>query len=98
MTNWIEENTAEPLKGYEAVQLTSISVSPKGEKQAGTIQLSKCVVYTRCARSLHNCWDDEYQIPKIPNLSKTSNDLDWHSCLPKFHLTKYGLDSLYILF
>ena len=36
--NWPEENTAEPLKGYEnRVQLINISVSAKGEKQAGTI-------------------------------------------------------------
>ena len=35
----------------EIVQLTSISVSTKGEKQAGTIQLSKYVLYTRCAQS-----------------------------------------------
>ena len=72
-------------KAMKTVQLTSISVSTKGEKQAGTIQLSKC-------------WDDEDQIPKIANLSKTANDLSWCSCLSKFHLTKYGLDSLYILF
>ena len=46
MNNWAEENTAEPLKDYEnRVQLTSISASTKGEKQAGTIQLSKYVVY-----------------------------------------------------
>ena len=43
--NWSEENTAEPLKGYEnRVQLISISVSAKFEKQAGTIQLSKFVI------------------------------------------------------
>ena len=38
MNNWAEENTAEALKVYEnRVQLTIISISTKGEKQAGTI-------------------------------------------------------------
>ena len=69
MTNWAEENTAEPLKGYEAVQLTSISVSPKGEKQAGTIQLSKYVVYTRCAQSLLKLYPNvEMMKTKCPKL------------------------------
>ena len=40
MNNSAEENTAEPLKGYEnRVQITSTSVSAKGKKQTGTIQL-----------------------------------------------------------
>ena len=53
MNNWAEENAAEPLKGYENSTTTSTSVSTKGEKQAGTTQLSKYVVYTRCAQSLY---------------------------------------------
>ena len=40
----------------KTVQLTRISVSTKGEKQAGTIQLSKYVVYTRSAQSLHKLY------------------------------------------
>ena len=38
------------------------------------------------------------EIKKKKNLPKTANNLGWHSCPPKFHLTKYDLDSLYILF
>ena len=46
VNNWAEENTAEPLKDYKnRVKFTSISVRTKGAKQAGTIQLSKYVVY-----------------------------------------------------
>ena len=44
--NRAEETTTKSLQGLEnRVQLTSVSVSTKGEKQAGTIQLSKYVVY-----------------------------------------------------
>ena len=50
------------------------------------------------AQTVSKFWDNEDQMPKIANLPKTANDLGWHSCLPKFNLTKYGLDSLYILF
>ena len=84
--------------------LTSISVSVKGGKQVGTIQLTEYVVYTQVkmcpssAQTVSKFWDNEDQMPKIANLPKTANDLGWHSCLPKFNLTKYGLDSLYILF
>ena len=62
INNWAEENTAEPLKGcentekqsiYNLLIYTSVSVSTKGEKQAGTTQLSKCGIYIRCAQSLH---------------------------------------------
>ena len=38
------------------VQVTSISVSTKGAKQPGTIQLSKYVVYSGCAQSLHKLY------------------------------------------
>ena len=31
---------------------------------------------------------------KIANLPKTENDLGWHSCFPKIHLTKHDLDRL----
>ena len=37
----------------KTVQLTGISVRTKVENQAGTIQLSKYIVYTRCAQKLH---------------------------------------------
>ena len=37
-------------------QLTSISVSTKGEKQERTIQLHKYVVHTRCPQSLHKLY------------------------------------------
>ena len=95
MNNWSEENTAEPLKDYEnRVQLTSISVRTKGEKQAGTIQISKYVVYI----SVSKCWSEKYQISRIENLPKTLNDLVWHFCLSKFYLTKYDLDSLIYYF
>ena len=43
-------------KAMKTVQLTSISVSTKDGKHAGTIQLSKYVVYTRCAQSLHKLY------------------------------------------
>ena len=49
-------NTAdEPIKSYKSrlknrIQLTSTSVSTKDEKQAGTIQLSKHVVYKVCPK------------------------------------------------
>ena len=58
MNNSAEENTAEPLKGYEnCVRITSISVSTKGEKQAGKIQLSKYVVYIQDAPNVcTNCF------------------------------------------
>ena len=52
----------------------------------------------KSAQTVSKCWDDEDQMSKIANLPKTANDLGWHSYLPKFHPTKYGLDSLYILF
>ena len=50
------------------------------------------------AQSESKCRDDEDQMSKIPNLPYTANDLAWNFCLLKFHRTKYGLDSLYILF
>ena len=85
----------------KTVQLTSVSVSTKVEEQAGTMQLSKYVVYTRCAQksaqTVSKCWDDEDQMPRTANLLKTTNDFGWHSCLPKCHLTKYGLDSIYTI-
>ena len=45
------------LKGYNnRVQLTSISVSNKGAKQAGVIQLSKYVAYMQdVPKSCTNC-------------------------------------------
>ena len=52
----------------------------------------------KSAQTVSKCSADEEQMPKISNLTKTANDLGQHSCFPKFHLTKYGLDSLYILF
>ena len=58
---WITELTQTLLKHWKAmktVQLTSISVSTKSEKQAGTIQFSKYIVYTRCAQSLHKCYSN----------------------------------------
>ena len=48
--------TAWPLKGYENSKLTSIRVCAKGEELAGTIQLSKYVVYTRCSQSLRKLY------------------------------------------
>ena len=54
----------------QIVQLTSISVSTKGEKQAGTIQLSKYVLYTRWAQSLHKLYS-----PKLQILQMTSIDI-----------------------
>ena len=55
-------------------------------------------MFPKSAQTVSKRWDDEDQMPKVENLPMTANDLGWHSCLPKFHLTKYGLDSLYILF
>ena len=55
---WITELKKTLLNHWKAmktVQLTSISVRTKVENQAGTIQLSKYIVYTRCAQNLHNC-------------------------------------------
>ena len=52
----------------------------------------------KSAQTVSKCRDDEDQMSKIANLPKAANDLGWHSCLPNFNLTKYGLDSLYILF
>ena len=53
----------------KTVQLTSISVSTKGEKQAGTIQLSKYVVFTRCIQSLHKLYPNvEMMKTKCPKL------------------------------
>ena len=70
-------------KATKTVQLTSISVSTKDEKEAGTIHLSKYVVYTRGAQShklVSKCRDDENQMSKIANLPKTAidsaNDID----------------------
>ena len=51
------------------VQLTSTSVSTKGEKQAGTTQLSKYFVYTRCAQSLYRLYPKvEMMKTKCPKL------------------------------
>ena len=56
-------------KAMKTVQLTGISVSTKGEKQAGTVQLSKYVVYTRCAQSLHKLYPNvEMMKTKCPKL------------------------------
>ena len=53
----------------KTVQRTSISVNTKGEKQAGTIQLSKYVVYTKFAQSLHKLYPNvEMRKTKIANL------------------------------
>ena len=102
------------MEGYEnREQLTSISVSTKGKKQVGTIQLSKYAVYIqdvpnpnmlyickvcpKSAQTVSKCWDnDKDQMSEIANLPKTINNLGRHSCLPKFHLTRCDLDSLYI--
>ena len=98
MNNWAEENTAVPLKGYE----NNTSISTKSEKISSyntVIQI--CCIYKMCpksAQTVSKCRDDEDQMYKILNLPKAANGLGWHSCLPKLHLTKYGLDSLYILF
>ena len=81
-------------KAIKTVQITSISVSTKGEKQAGTVYK----VCLKSAQTISKCRDDEDQLSKIANLPKAANDLGWYSCLPKFHPTKYGLDSLYMLF
>ena len=50
MNERVDENTTEPLKGYEnglknRIQFTSISVGTKDEKETDTIQLSKYVLY-----------------------------------------------------
>ena len=68
--NWPEENTAEPLKGYEnRVQLINISVSAKGEKQADTIQLSKFVTCIQDVPSLHKLYPNVKMIKtKCPKL------------------------------
>ena len=56
-------------KAMKIVQLTSISVSTKGEKQVGTIQLSKYVVYTRCVQSLDKPYPNvEMMKTKCPKL------------------------------
>ena len=53
----------------KTVQLTSINVSTKGEKQTGTIQLPKYVVYTRYAQSLHKLYPNvEMMKTKCPKL------------------------------
>ena len=53
----------------KTVQRTSITVSTKGEKQAGTVQLSKYVVYTRRAQSLHKLYPNvEMMKTKCPKL------------------------------
>ena len=52
----------------------------------------------KSAQIVSKCRDDEDQMSKITNFPKTANELGWHSCLPKFNLTKYGLDSLDMLF
>ena len=54
-------------KAMKTVQLTSITVSTNGQKQAGTIQLSKYVLYTRCGQSLHKlCPNVEIMKTKCP--------------------------------
>ena len=56
------------LKDKKTVQLTIISVSTKGEKQAGTIQLCKYVAYKRCAQSPHKLYPNVEMIKtKCPN-------------------------------
>ena len=102
MNKWAEENTAEPVKGYENSTTYKYKCKSQGWKTRNyntVIQI--CCIYKTCPKSaqiVSKCRDDEEQMSKIANLPKTANDLGWHSCLPKFHLTKCGLDSLYILF
>ena len=58
-------------------------------------------IYKMClksAQTVSKCWDDKDQTFQIINFPKTANDLGWHSCLLKFHLTKYDLDSLMYYF
>ena len=43
-------------KAMKTVQLTCISVSTKGEKQAATKKLSKYVAYTRRGQILHKLY------------------------------------------
>ena len=70
MNNWAEENTAEALKAYEnRVQLTIISISTKGEKQAGTIQLTKYIIYICCSLAI---WK---QMGKIKQKNRRSLEL-----------------------
>ena len=70
MNNWAEENTTEALKVYEnRVQLTIISISTKGEKQAGTIQLTKYIVYICCSLAI---WK---QMGKIKQKNRRSFEL-----------------------
>ena len=59
----------------------------------------------KSAQTVSKCRDDEDQMSKIANLSKTANDvLGWHFLALHFQKissnnTKYGfLDSRYILF
>ena len=99
MNNWAEENTAEPLKDYEnRVQLTSVIVRTKGaNKQVQYSYPNMLYIYKMFPKSTQpesKCWYEKDQVSKIANLPKTLNDLGWHSCLSKVHLTKYDLDSL----
>ena len=61
MSHWRATKT-----GKNRIKITIISVSIKNEKQSGTTQLSKYVVY-RC---------DKDQTPKTVNFPKTGNYLD----------------------
>ena len=97
----LEKTLLNHWKAMKTVQLTSVKCKYqlwKTSRHSTVIQI--CCIYkmSQSLYKLSKCWDDEDQMPKIANLPKTANDLGWHSCLAKFHLTKYGLDSLYILF
>ena len=102
MNNWAEKNTAEPLKGYENSTTYWYKCTYQGWKSSryNTVIQIYCIhkMCPKSAQTVSKCSADEEQMPKISNLTKTANDLGQHSCFPKFHLTKYGLDSLYILF
>ena len=102
MNNWAEENTAEPLKSYESSTTYLYKCKYQGWKisRYNTVIQICCIykIYPKSAQTVSKYWDDEDQMPKIANLPKTANDLGWYSCLPKFHPTKYGLDSLYVIF
>ena len=93
INNWAEENTAEPLKGcentekqsiYNLLIYTSVIVSTKGEKQAGTTQLSRCGIYIciykmcpKFAQTVPKCWNEKNQMPIVGNLQKTANNLGY---------------------
>ena len=78
---WITELKKTLLNHWKAmktVQLTGISVRTKGENQAGTIQLSKYIVYTSCAQNLHKLYPNvelmktkrqKYQIWQRPQMT-----------------------------